>query len=89
VKKGIEYFEKAIEKYPSYPLAYVGLADSYKTLGYYAYAAPRDAFPKAKDEALKALEMDGALTEAQSSLAYVKLYYEWDWSGAEKEFNRV
>src|SRR5208282_107481 len=89
VKKGIEHFEKAIEKDPSCPLAYVGLADSYGTLGFYAYAAPRDAYPKAKATALRALEIDDELTEAQASLADVKLYYDWDWSGAEKEFNRV
>jgi len=89
VKKGIEHFEKAIEKDPGYPLAYVGLADSYNILGFYAYAAPRDAYPKAKAAALRALEIDDALAEAQASLADVKLYYDWDWSGAEKEFNRV
>ena len=89
VKKGIEHFKKAIEKDPSYPLAYVGLADSYNILGFYAYAAPRDAYPKAKAAALRALEIDDALAEAQASLADVKLYYDWDWSGAEKEFNRV
>jgi len=89
VKKSIEYFEKAIEKDPGYPLAYAGLADSYNILGFYAYAAPRDAYPKAKAAALRALEIDEALTEAQASLADVKLHYDWDWSGAEKEFNRV
>jgi len=89
LKKGIEHFEKAIQKDPSYPLAYVGLADSYNILGYYAYAAPRDAYPKARAAALRALDIDDALTEGQASLADVKLYYDWDWSGAEKEFNRV
>jgi len=89
VKKGIEHFEKAIEKDPSYPLAYAGLADSYNALGFYAYAAPRDAYPKAKAAALRALEIDDALTEAQASLADIKLYYDWDWLGAEREFNRV
>jgi TolB-like protein len=89
VKKGIEYFEKAIQKDPNYPLAYVGLADSYNSLGFYAYAAPRHAFPKAKAAASRALEIDEALTEVKASSAYVKLYYDWDWSGAEKEFNRV
>jgi eukaryotic-like serine/threonine-protein kinase len=88
VKKGIEYFEQAIEKDPSYPLAYAGLADSYGILGFYGYAAPRDAFPKAKAAALKALEMDEALPEAHASLAYVNFYYDWDWFGAEREFKR-
>ncbi len=88
VKKGIEYFEQAIEKDPSYPLAYAGLADSYDILGFYGFAAPRDAFPKAKTAALKALEIDEALPEAHASLAYVNFYYDWDWLGAEREFKR-
>jgi serine/threonine protein kinase/tetratricopeptide (TPR) repeat protein len=89
VKKGIEYFQRAVEKDPGYPLPYVGLADSYNILGYYSYAAAREAFPKAKAAALKALEIDGTLTEAHASLAYVRLYYEWDWSGAETELEEV
>jgi serine/threonine protein kinase/Tfp pilus assembly protein PilF len=89
VKKGIEYFEEAIERDPSYPLAHAGLADCYNILGFYAYSAPRDAFPKAKAAALKALELDENLTEAQTSLNYVRLYYDWDWKGAESEFRRI
>ncbi len=89
VKKGIEYFHRAVEKDPGYPLPYVGLADSYNILGFYAYAAPREAFPRAKAAALKALEIDGTLTEAHASLAYGRLYYEWDWLGAEREFEAV
>lgn len=89
VKKGIEYFQRAIDKDPGYSLPYVGLADSYNILGYYAYAAPRDAFPKAKAAALRALEIDSTLTEARASLAYGRLCYDWDWSGAEKEFKEV
>jgi len=88
VKKGIEYFQQAIEKDPSYPLAYAGLADSYNILGFYGFAAPRDAFPKAKAAALTALEIDEALSEAHASLAYAKFYYDWDWLGAEREFKR-
>src|SRR5229473_1141096 len=89
VKKGIEYFQRAVEKDPGYPLPYVGLADSYNILGFYAYADPREAFPRAKAAALKALEIDGTLTEAHASLAYGRLYYQWDWLGAEREFEAV
>ena len=88
VKKGTEYFEQAIEKDPSYPLAYAGLADSYDILGFYGFSAPRDAFPKAKAAALKALEIDPALSEAHASLAYANFYYDWDWFGAEREYKR-
>ena len=89
VRKGIEYFQSAIEKDPGYPFPYVGLANSYNILGYYAYADARDAFPKAKGAALKALEIDATLMEAHASLAYARLYYDWDWPGAEREFEEV
>jgi eukaryotic-like serine/threonine-protein kinase len=89
VKKGIEYFQRAIERDPGYALAYVGLADSYNILGFYAYAAPREVFPRAKAAALRALEIDGTLTQARASLAYGRLYYDWDWSAAEREFKEV
>jgi len=89
VKKGIESFQQAVERDPGYPLPYIGLADCYNILGYYAYAAPREVFPRAKAAALKALEIDRTLTEAHASLAYIRLYYEWDWSAAETEFKAV
>ena len=88
INKGIEYFEQAIEKDPSYPLAYAGLADSYNILGFYGFATPGDTFPKAKAGALKALKIDEALPEAHASLAYANFYYDWDWSSAEREFKR-
>jgi serine/threonine-protein kinase len=87
--KGIEFFRKAIEKDPGYALAYVGLADSYHLLASYSVLPPKDAFPKAKEAALKALEIDEKLGEAHNSLAAVKLLYDWDWPGAEKEFKRA
>jgi eukaryotic-like serine/threonine-protein kinase len=88
-KKGIEYFQRAIEKDPGYTLAHVGLADSYNVRGFYAYAAPRDVFPKAKAAALRALEIDPTITEARASLAYERLYYEWDWLDAKRELQAV
>ena len=88
-RKGIEYFQRAIENDPSYTLPLVGLADSYNILGYYAYAPSHDVFPKAKAAALRALEIDNTLTEARASLAYARLYYEWDFSGAVKAFAEV
>jgi len=86
VKKGIESFQQAIEKDPSYAAAYAGLADCYNVFGFYGVQPPKEAFPKAKAAALKALEIDQTLAEAHTSLAYTKLYYDWDWSGAEREF---
>jgi eukaryotic-like serine/threonine-protein kinase len=89
LNKGIEYFQQAIAKDPTYALAYDGLADCYTLLPIYANVPPKDASPKAKEAALKALEIDDTLAEAHTSLAYVKTQYDWDWSGAEKEFQRA
>ena len=50
---------------------------------------PEGGFPRAKEAALKALEIDDTLAEAHTSLAYIKINYDWDWSGGEKEFQRA
>ncbi len=88
LKKGIEYFQQAIEKDPAYALAYVGLADSYIVLGEHGAMASRDAFPRAKAASRKALELDETLGEAHTSLGAAKADYDWDWAGAEEEFKR-
>jgi len=88
-KKGVEYFEQAIEEDPSYTLAYAGLADCYNLLGDYIYLPPKEAFPKAKEAALKALSIDNTLAEAHTSLAFVLSCYDWDWEGAEREYNHA
>jgi tetratricopeptide (TPR) repeat protein len=87
-KKAAEYFVEAIEIDPTYALAYAGLADAYYRLSN-VYAPTRDARFKAKAAALKALEIDGTLSEAHSALGVIKMCYEWDWSGAEEEFNKA
>jgi len=90
VKKGIDYFQQAIENDPGYALAYAGLADSYSTLGGgWVYLPPIDSFPKAKAAAMKALEIDDTLAEAHAALAYVVYYADWDWPRAEREFKRA
>ncbi len=88
-QKSLEYFQEAIEKDPAYALAYTGIADYYNLLGYYDYLPPKEAFPKAKAAAEKALEMDETLAEAHNSLAMVKENYDWDWKGAEREYRRA
>jgi len=65
------------------------LADTYSLFGWYRAMAPREAFPIAMDEALKALELDDRLAEAHRSLAFVLLMHEWDWDGAGREFSRA
>ena len=86
--KAIEYFQKAVEKDPSYALAYSGLADSYVLLGWNSYLPPKEAFPKGKDAAMTALRLDPDLAEAHTSLAAVLWLYDWRWEEAETEFKR-
>ena len=92
LRTAIEYFNQAIEQDPKYALAYTGMADCYCSLGFGFDAgslSPNEAIPKAKAAALRALEMDDTLAEAHTSLAFIKLNYDWDWSGAEREFKRA
>jgi len=89
IRKGIEYFQKAIDQEPRYALAYAGLADSYVMLANWGFAPPAESYLKAKDAALKALELDDQLAEAHTSLAYVNLLYDWDWQGSEKRFRQA
>ncbi|MBI4415587.1 MAG: tetratricopeptide repeat protein, partial [Euryarchaeota archaeon] len=89
LKKAVECFEQAIDQDPSYAPAYTGLADSHAVSALLEFLPPRDAFPKARAAAEKALEIDEGLAEAHTSLGVVKFQYDWDWSGAEKEFRRA
>jgi len=88
-KKGIEFFGQALEKDPAYALAYTGLADCYYLLADYRFVPWKEAYPRAKGAATKALELDETLAEAHTSLAVIKGEYEWDWLGAEREFKRA
>jgi eukaryotic-like serine/threonine-protein kinase len=91
IKKGIEYFEQAIERDPNYALAYAGLADCYTQLGtnISGALASHDVMPKAKQAAMKALQIDDTLAEAHTSLAQTRFLYDWDWPGAEIEYKRA
>jgi TolB-like protein/DNA-binding winged helix-turn-helix (wHTH) protein/Flp pilus assembly protein TadD len=88
--KAKEYFADATTKDPTYARAYSGLADTYALLGDWEYAAmpAREALPKAKAAAMKALELDNALGEAHISLAFLSDGFDWDWDSADREFRR-
>ncbi len=86
--KAIEYFQQAIDKDPRYALAYAGLADSYVLLGWNSYLPPKKAFPKGKEEALTALQLDPDLGEAHAPLAAALWLHDWQWKEAESEFKR-
>jgi len=87
LRKSIEYFNQAIERDPGFALAYAGLADCYVVPP--NRLPPRDAMPKGKAAALRALELDDTLAEAHTTLGRVLAVYDWDWPGAEKEYKRA
>ena len=88
METGIQFFQEAIQKDPRYALAYAGLADAYALLADYNVLAAKEVMPRAKTAAMKALEIDDAISEAHASLGWAKLTLDWDWPGAEREFRR-
>ena len=88
LKKSLEYFQESVTKDPGYGHAYSGLADSYTYLINHGYVSPREVGPQAKVMAMKAIEIDGTLAETHTSLAYIRMVYEWDTTGANVEFRR-
>jgi TolB-like protein/DNA-binding winged helix-turn-helix (wHTH) protein/Tfp pilus assembly protein PilF len=91
LKAALAYFKQAIEEDPKYAQAHSGLADTYALLGDWQYGVmtPKEAFPKAKAAAIKALELDSTLGEAHNSLAFVLDGFDWDLDAGGKEFQRA
>lgn len=87
-EKSVSFFQQAVDLDPNFALAYAGLADAYLRMSN-LYLPPGEALPKAKEAALKALEIDEFLAEAYASLAQVKMYYDHDWAGAESACRRA
>src|SRR5881394_4019838 len=89
LRKAIDYFNQALDKDPSYALAYAGLTDAYLILSQYGAASPADSFPQAIAAAKKAIELDDTLAEAHTSLACSLAYYDFDFEQSVKEFERA
>ena len=88
-KRAIQCFEEAVSREPQFALPYSGLAWSYSFLGAMGQLHAKEAFPKAKEAALKALELDDNLAESHVSLGLVQVFYDWDLNGAYKSFRRA
>jgi TolB-like protein/DNA-binding SARP family transcriptional activator/tetratricopeptide (TPR) repeat protein len=86
--RSVAFFEEAVARDPAFARAWAGLADAYAVLAFYDYLPPGEAYPKARDAALRALEIDERLAEAHASLGYITLYHEWDTDRAEAAFRR-
>lgn len=89
LRNAAEYLRQATSRSPTHARAWAGLGDAYAVLGFYDYLPPAEAFPRAAQAAIRALEIDARLAEPHATLGYVALYYEWDWDRAEAEFRRA
>jgi len=89
-KNAIDFFNQAVARDPGYAAAYSGLADTYALLGDWQYSVmtPKEAMPRAKAAAMKALELDDSLGEAHASLAFCLEGFDWDFAAADREFRR-
>ncbi len=88
LETALESFQQAVKKDPSYAPAHAAVASCYARLG---YGPPRkeDVSSKARAAALKALELDETLAEAHAALGYIKVSFDWDWPGAQREYKRA
>jgi tetratricopeptide (TPR) repeat protein len=89
IKKALEYFQQASEIDPEFSLAYSGMADAYSILSFYGAIPPKKAIPMAQQNAEKAIESDPSNAEALTTLAFISVYYDWNWAEARKRFQRV
>ena len=87
--EGLNCVQEIVELEPDFPLAYIGVADSYLLLGEHLYLAPEESFPLAREAAEKALALDPKLAEGHASLAEYYHYYEKDWARAEESYLRA
>jgi len=87
-QRGLSYFREAVDNDPGDPLAYAGLALAYVTLGHSPAATP-EVWDRARAAALRAVTLDSTLAEAWAALADMRVYYEWDWEGAQEAFERA
>ena len=89
IRRGIEYFQEAIDRDPRYAPGYAGLAQAYDTLGSYSFLPPGEAFSLARAAVTRALELDESLPEAHVAWGGVLQSHLWDWPSAESEFRRA
>ena len=89
IRQGLSCFERALATDSNYPEPHAGLADAYALLGILGYARPADVMVKAKEEAVRALEMDETTADAHASLGVVRHWYDWDFAGAEQSYRRA
>jgi TolB-like protein/Tfp pilus assembly protein PilF len=89
LQKAVDFFEKALIEDEQFSLAHSGLADAYGLLAHYGVLGPADVWARAASSGASAVMLDGHSAEAHTSLAHVRATQDWDWAGAEREFQRA
>ncbi|MBI3696137.1 MAG: protein kinase [Acidobacteria bacterium] len=89
LRKAAEQFQQALEKDPTYALAYAGLAEAYAVFAIYNVTSPAEAVPRAKAAIQETFKLDDTIAEAHTALAFVRMTYDWDLAGAEQEYARA
>jgi serine/threonine-protein kinase len=89
LRSAAEYFEQAIVEDPQYAAAWAGLADYYVALGFWSLMPPEELWPKARRNAVRALELDASAPHVQISTGYVCMFCDWNWIAAEGHFRRA
>ena len=89
VRTAIKYFERAIELDPTYAAPYTGLANAYSTQGFSYSLPPREAYPRAKAAAAKALALDENSADAYATLCFIRVHFDWDWQAAGRDCTRA
>jgi serine/threonine protein kinase len=85
IRRAREHFERAVALDPTYALAYAGLGDTFGAMAYHGHIAPAEGFPRAAAAARRALELDPDVADAHITLGIERLFWGWDWAGAERE----
>ena len=89
MRKAVSYFEQTVAVDDNYALAHAGLAAALCALGYGGYSTPDEVRPRVRAAATRAVSLDPTLPEAHVALGAILAFYEWNWSGGEKEFRRA
>ena len=89
IKKSLEYFQRAVDLDPNYALAHANIGRAYVSLAIVADTPSQEAFPKAREAAVRALKINDTLAQAHTTLGWVEFWFDWDWNGAELEFQRA
>jgi len=84
-QEAVKYFELTFQKDPNYALAYYGLSEVFYAVSYWGNVPPHEAYPRAKEFAKKAIEIDEEIGEAHAALGLVHTFYDWNWKEAERE----